>query len=256
MAFPNLKGKHLKDSMCSPEEFLQYKKAAWGYKGFTVPKGVIFCYSRRLLRHILEKNKARKVEGLSGEFYLLEDVNSEVGVAANFGIGSPAAAALMEELIALGVERFVSVGEAGTLQKSLKIGSIVVCEKAIRDEGTSHHYLKPAKYAYASKEMTRKIEKVLQKLGRKYVTGSSWTIDAPYRETAAEVKKYQKENVSTVEMEAAALFAVAEYRKVEAGAIFTVSDSLAELFWEPKFHVSSMNWDVIFRAAVEALLDS
>lgn len=57
-------------------------------------------------------------------------------------------------------------------------------------------------------------------------------------------------------MEAAALFAVAHYRKIEIGAIFTISDSLAELRWEPKFHLSDRNWKTIFQAAREVLLKS
>ena len=113
----------------------------------------------------------------------------------------------------------------------------MVCEKAIRDEGTSHHYLKHSKYAYASKGMTNKIIISLEKLNQKYFIGTSWTIDAPYRETVAEAKQYQEEGVATVEMEASALFAVAQYRNVELGAIFTISDSLAELQWKPKFHL-------------------
>ena len=91
----------------------------------------------------------------------------------------------------------------------------MVCEKAIRDEGTSHHYLKPSKYAYASKDMTQKIKNSLDKFKQKYFVGTSWTIDAPYRETVAEATQYQKEGVATVEMEASALFAVSQYRNVE-----------------------------------------
>ena len=91
----------------------------------------------------------------------------------------------MEELIAFGVKKFISIGTAGTLQKDITIGSLMVCEKAIRDEGTSHHYLKPSKYAYASKEMTSKIKKSLDKFKQKYFVGTSWTIDAPYREAIA-----------------------------------------------------------------------
>ena len=79
------------------------------------------------------------------------------------------------------------------MQKNLKIGDLIVCEKAIRDEGTSHHYLKASKYAYASKKMTERIRKSLDNLGQKYFLGTSWTVDAPYRETVAEAKQYQKE---------------------------------------------------------------
>jgi purine-nucleoside phosphorylase len=90
----------------------------------------------------------------------------------------------------------------------------------------------------------------------KYFVGTSWTIDAPYRETVAEAKQYQKEGVATVDMEASALFAVAKYRKVELGSIFTISDSLAELEWKPKFHLNKTKkgLETLYKVAVDVLL--
>lgn len=256
MGFPNLKNKHAQDSMFTPKEFLEYQKKIGKYPKFKPPKGVIFCYSKRILEHILKNHKTTKVEGFHGEFYLLNETKNQIGVLAKFGMGAPVVVAVMEELIAFGVKKFISIGEAGTLQKILKISDIVVCNRAIRDEGTSQHYLKYTKYAYASEEITKKIEKALQKFGRKYILGTSWTIDAPYRETVAEAKQYQKEGVATVEMEASALFTVAKYRNIDIGAIFIISDSLAELKWKPKFHLAEKNFGILFQVAMEALLNS
>lgn len=217
---------------------------------------MIFCYQRSLTEFILKNHKTTKVDGFDGEMYLLDETKRKIAVLGNFGIGAPIAAILLEELIAFGVKRFISIGMAGTLQKYIKIGDIVVCERAIRDEGTSHHYLKPSKYVYASKEMINKIKNSLDKFKQKYIMGTSWTIDAPYRETVAEAKHYQKEGVATVEMEAAALFAVAQYRNVELGAIFTISDSLAELEWKPKFHSrkTKKGLEILYKVAVDVLL--
>jgi len=236
MAFPNIKGKHAKDPVFSPKEFLDYLKKIGRYPKFKPPVGVIFCYQLPLIKNILKKYKAKKVRGFAGEMYLLDKTNGKIAVVGNFGIGAPVAASVLEELIAFGVKKFISIGIAGTLQKDVKIGSLMICDKAIRDEGTSHHYLKHSKYAYASKEMVNKIKKSFEKFNQKYFVRTSWTIDAPYRETVAEVRQYQKEGVIAVEMEAAALFAVAKYRNVQLGAIFTISDSLAELEWKPKMH--------------------
>lgn len=256
MSFPNLKNKHAHESVFSPKDFLTYQKGIGNRIKFKPPTGVIFCYSHGLIKHILGNHKTKKVSATNsfGQLYLISNAAGQVGIIANFGIGAPVATTILEELVALGVKRFISVGQAGTLQKNLKIKDIVVCSKAIRDEGTSHHYIKPSKYAYASRSMTARIEKALQELEREYTVGASWTIDAPYRETVAEARKYQKEGIATVEMEAAALFAVGQYRRVEVGAIFTISDSLAELKWEPKFHLSEVNWEILFQAAKRALL--
>jgi uridine phosphorylase len=173
----------------------------------------------------------------------------------NFGFGAPSVVVILEELIAFGMKQFISIGTAGTLQKKLKIGDLFVCEKAIRDEGTSYHYLKPSKYAYASKELTDRIKLVLDTRRQKYYSGTSWTIDAPYRETIAEVKQYQAEGVATVEMEASALFAVAEYRGVQMGAILTVSDSVADLKWSPEFRSkkTSDSLEILCQVAIASL---
>ena len=220
------------------------------------PSGVILCYQRSLMNYIMENHKTTALAGSYRGLLSLDETGGKVAVTGNFGIGAPAAVTVMEDLIASGVAKFISVGSAGTLQKHIKPGDLMVCERAIRDEGTSHHYLKPAKYAHASKEMSARIKKALDQAGLGYFTGTSWTIDAPYRETVAEARRYQKEGVATVEMEASALFAVAQFRKAEIGAIFTVSDSLAELRWKPKFHSrkTKKGLEVLYRAAVSALL--
>jgi uridine phosphorylase len=209
-----------------------------------------------LIESILKNHKTTKIKGFGWEMYLLNKTKNEIAVIGRFGAGAPVAVSTLEELVALGIKSFISIGMAGSLQKNIKLGDLVVCEKAIRDEGTSHHYLKPSKYAYASKKITEEIKKSLNNFGIKYTTGVNWTIDAPYRETVAEVKKYQTEGVSTVEMESSALFAAAQYRMVELGTIFVISDSLAELKWQPGFHFKKIRIKLenLFEVAVGVLL--
>lgn len=101
--------------------------------------------------------------------------------------------------------------------------------------------------------MTEKIKLALQKYKIKFIAGTSWIQDAPYREIVEEVKHYQKQGVATVEMEASAIFSLGKYRKAGVGAIFTISDSLAELEWEPKFHISEKNYETLLKVAIEAL---
>lgn len=255
MTFPNLKNKQMYDSMLSPKEFIKYGQSiGWAPKG-KPPEGVIICYNGALMKRIRQKHTTRKVRAFAGDLYFLKGTKDRIGIMGNFGIGAPVAIIVLEELIAWGVKRFISIGTAGTLQKNLEIGNLVVCDRAIRDEGTSHHYTRHSKYSYASKEMTTRIKQTLNKLAQQYSIGTSWTIDSPYRETVREAKQYQKEGVATVEMEAAALFAVAEYRKISLGAIFAISDSLAELEWKPKFQSkkTSKGLEVLYKIAKETL---
>ncbi len=256
MSFPNLKNKHLEDSMFTPKDFMAYQKTRGKFPTFNVPYGVILCYSKSLMDSIAESIGATTVDSFHGEMILFKKDGKEIAVLGNFGIGAPVAVATLEELIAFGVKKFISIGMAGSLQKDIKIGDLMICDRAIRDEGTSYHYLKSSKYAYASKKLVKKIEKLFRLRKLQYFKGTSWTIDAPYRETVAEARKYQKEGVATVEMEAAALFSVAQFRKVELGAIFAISDSLADLEWKPSFHQGKTKdgLKAIFEIAIGALI--
>ncbi len=236
MGFPNLKGKHSRGALFTSGDFMAYLRQVGRYPKFKAPHGMILCYQSSLMDYILRKHKTTRLRGIGGDTYLLDETGGRVGVAGKFGIGAPAAVANLEEFIAFGVKRFISLGTAGALRKGISIGGLMVCDRAIRDEGTSYHYLKPSKYAYPSKSLTADIRSALKACGLEFFCGTTWTVDAPYRETVAEVKKYQKEGVSTVEMEASALFAAAQVRRVPIGAMFTISDSLADLKWKPRFH--------------------
>ncbi|MFC2143137.1 nucleoside phosphorylase [Candidatus Aenigmatarchaeota archaeon] len=265
MTFPNLQGKHDGDSLTTPEEFLRYMSKRKGFsaaeEAMKKVEGMIFCYDKRLLKYILKTHDVREIKDpyddpyFHGKLYLLKECDEKIGILTNFGIGSPIAAALMDEMITFGIKKFISIGTAGTLQKHIKIGSIVVCDKAIRDEGTSHHYIKPEKYVSASSKMIEKIKESLEKNDLEYNVGTTWTIDAPYRETIAEVKQYQKEGVLTVEMEASAIFSVGIYKNVDVGAIFTISDCLADLVWNPQLDIGRKNLEKIFKVAKEVLMN-
>jgi len=253
--FPNFPDKQENKPIFTPSEFIDYLKKTGRFPEFPAPSGIIFSYQKTLLNYVISNHQTTKMETTLGEMHLLKDTENQIAIVGKLGIGAPAVITALEELNAWGVKKFISIGTAGTLQKNLSIGDIVVCDKAIRDEGVSHHYLKPEKFAFASLEMVEKIKKSLERLGQKYQVGPSWTIDAPYRETIDEAKKYQKEGILTVEMEAAALFAVAAYRKIQMGAVFTISDSLSDLKWSPDFYhqETKEGLEVLYKVALEAL---
>ncbi|MFN8662419.1 MAG: nucleoside phosphorylase [Thermomicrobiales bacterium] len=254
--FPNFPGKHAHDAFFSPQDYLAYARQLGIVPDFAIPDGVIFCFQNSLLRHIAQQYAVEPVSMFAGTFYLLPAFDRRIAVSGGFGIGAPAVTTILEELIAVGVRRYISVGTAGALARGLQIGDLVVCERAIRDEGVSHHYLPPARYAEASHELTQRFALTLRQAGLDPVLGASWTIDTPYRETVEEARHYQAEGVLCVEMEAAALFAVAEHRGVEMAAAFAMSDSLADLVWNPQFHAGETEASLnrLFAGAVEALL--
>lgn len=253
MPYPNFSNKHREEALITPEAAVAHFALD---PPLPFPEAVIFCYQSRLLTHILEQHQVTSVEsGTFRHLHWLQETENRVAVAGGFGVGAPAAVLVLEALIFQGVRRYLSIGTAGSLQKDLTIGDIVVCDRAIRDEGTSHHYLPPEKYAHASLSMTARLRDALKTMGVSYRMGTSWTVDAPYRETVAEVRHYQAEGVLTVEMEAAALFAVAKYRGVEMGSLLTISDSLADLKWDPQFRsdTTRIGLETLYQVALAAL---
>ena len=258
MPYPNFPKKHREEAFITPEASLRYFHRDRCASELPPPESVILCYQSSLLAHILERHEVTSTErGAIVSLHLLNDTDNRVAIKGDFGIGAPAAIVVLEELIVQGVRRFLSIGTAGSLQRDLAIGNIVVCDRAIRDEGTSHHYLPPETYAHASPAMTSRLVEALQAANIAHSVGTSWTIDAPYRETVAEVRHYQAKGALTVEMEAAALFAVAQYRGVEMGSLLTISDSLADLTWDPHFRsdTTRIGLETLYQVALQALQD-
>ncbi len=142
-SYPHFAEKHSFRSLITPERHLEYVKTVGRYPSKPAPHTFIFCYQGRFLETVLQNYRHETSDGCFSKVYFLSDYP---GVAiADFGIGAPAVALKLELLIAWGVKRFVSIGTAGGLQKNIGIGDIIVCDRAIRDEGTSHHYLPYAK---------------------------------------------------------------------------------------------------------------
>ena len=139
------------------------------------------------------------------------DVDGKRLAVLHPGIGAPMAAASLEQAIALGCRKFVACGGAGVLDKEIAVGHILVPATAVRDEGTSYHYLAPAREVSASAEGIAAIERALRAEQVEYVVSKTWTTDAPYRETPAKIRRRKAEGCLTVEMEAAAFFAVAQF---------------------------------------------
>ena len=244
MAYPNFENKHLEEPLFTPHDFFKYSNR----KITNFPKKWIITWQNSVVEHLQKKHKLRKTKklGFQGDVFLVDGI----GLIKMNGIGSPHAVTNCEEMIARGAEELILIGTAG----GLKSEGIFICEKSIRDEGTSSHYEAHSKYSYPDKELTEKIKEILDKSKIPFELGISWTIDAPYRETKKEVAHYKKEGVATVEMESSALFALGKFRKVKFAAIFAVSDVLGEEKWEPKFDAKHVKENL--NKAVNAILDS
>ena len=170
------------------------------------------------------------------------------------GVGARAAAARLEHMIALGCRKFIACGGAGTLDSAIAVGHIVVPDSAIRDEGTSYHYLKPAREVAPTPRALAAIEAELRENHHEYLRGKTWTTDAVYRETRERMNRRRREGCLVVEMEAAAFFAVARFRGVELAQILYGGDSLAGRQWNPRGWNRHAMRERLFHLAAEACL--
>jgi uridine phosphorylase len=242
MGFPNFRNKHREVALFSAENYVRWAKNIAKNRS-AKPEKFILIYYPYLLNYFKRKYGSNTIN--VNRLIRIHQYKN-IGVVLLTGIGSPHAVVVLEEIIALGGKEFLNIGSCGGLNGF----GVFLLGKAIRDEGTSHHYAKYGKYSYPNKELTDSLGESLSDSGLVFKTGTSWTIDAPYRETKAEIKHYRREGVDTVEMEASALFAVARARKVKLASAVVVSDVLGDKQWDPQFDSKH------FKTKLKRLLDS
>ena len=186
--------------------------------------------------------------------YRLIQEGTEVAVT-HPGLCAPFAAAVLEELIAFGCRKFIACGSAGVLDNTLAKGTIVIPEAAVRDEGTSYHYVAPRREIKVDLQVVAAIESVLQSHGIRYQVGKTWTTDGIYRETKCRIAKRKSEKCLTVEMECSAFLAVARFRNVRFGQILATGDDISGDEWDPRHTDDDRSFpERLFWLSVEACL--
>jgi uridine phosphorylase len=219
----------------------------------------VLCFFQEVIRDLVREGaRARQVhngESEAGDYPVYElDYGGERLAVVHPGVGASSAAARLEHMIALGCRKFVACGGAGVLVGSISVGHIVVPTAAIRDEGTSYHYLPPSREVAPTRRALEAVEAVLRENNHDYVRGKTWTTDAVYRETRPRMARRQNEGCVVVEMEAAAFFAVARFRRVEFAQILYGGDSLAGRRWDPRGWNRNAMRERLFHLAAEACL--
>ncbi|MBN1287679.1 MAG: nucleoside phosphorylase [Anaerolineae bacterium] len=226
-----------------------------------MPECAVLCFFQEVIREVCGGGQARVIYHIgSSQFrsvpiYVLACAGREVAVV-HPGVGAPMTAASLEKMISLGVRKFVACGGAGVLDSSIAAGHVVVPAHAVRDEGTSYHYLPPAREVAADPAVVGAIQQTLEAHAVPYLVGKTWTTDAVYRETRAKVARRRAEGCLTVEMEAAAFFAVAQFRGVAFGQLLYGGDDVGGEQWDKRnwVHGQLATRAKLFWLAVEAVL--
>jgi uridine phosphorylase len=241
----------------TPEALIEPSRIIKPFDG--APERCVLCFFQDVLDKLREEGRLTPLwiahwEDGPHSVYRLEMDGRHLAVT-HPGIGAPMAAGLLEETIARGCSKFIACGGAGVLQSDIVLGHIVVPILAVRDEGTSYHYLPPGREVSASPEGVAAIERVLQKHGISYTPGKTWTTDAVYRETPAKIQRRKDEGCITVEMEAATFFAVAQFRGVTFAQMLYGGDDVGGVEWDSRewLHDASTR-EKLFWLAVEACL--
>jgi len=180
-----------------------------------------------------EGRRARKIGAWSNRSNQIYRGDGWVAVQSPYG--APNTVMLLEELIAFGVKRAVYIGFCGSIQKTVQIGNIVIPTEAIREEGTSYHYLREGERSMPDLILQNQLFFWMKDVCPMIHMGKVWTTDAPYRETPKKIVQYHREGILGVEMEMSAAFAIGMVRGISIGSILIVSDEIREAEWNIGF---------------------
>lgn len=207
-----------------------------------LPPFCILCFLPILCTHIRKKYKPEVINSIhrSKPFYCFTDGTVPMSFQMS-GIGAPVSVMHLEETFALGAETVLFIGTAGVLDATIPYGSVLIPTEAVRDEGTSYHYLEPGENAVPDILLIQTIVDFLNRNGIPNFIGKTWTTDAPFRETPSRIRNRIREGCISVDMESSALFAVAKHHSRRIAGILLATDVVTCEKWIPRKSSANIN---------------
>jgi uridine phosphorylase len=219
----------------TPEAFIEPSKII---RARDLPEHCVICFFKEVIDKVIAEHNAKVVVENKWEDgpHCIYEISYQDQRLAFFhpGVGAPIAAGLLEEAIAFGCQKFIACGGCGVLEKDIAVGHLIVIASAVRDEGVSYHYLPPDREVTANVDAVNALVNTLDRRGVPYLVGKTWTTDAPYRETVKKIVRRRAEGCLTVEMESAALIAVAQFRNAIFGQVLYGGDDLSGTEWDSR----------------------
>lgn len=219
----------------TPEAFIEPSKII---RARDLPEHCVISFFKEVIDKVIVEHNARVVVENRWEDgpHSIYEISYRGQRLAFFhpGVGAPIAAGLLEEAIAFGCRKFIACGGCGVLELEIAVGHLIVVSGAVRDEGVSYHYLPPGREVSADKHAVHALVKELDERGLPYRLGKTWTTDAPYRETVKKISRRKEEGCLVVEMESAALIAVAQFRGAIFGQALYGGDDLSGTEWDQR----------------------
>jgi uridine phosphorylase len=212
-----------------PGNLLEGARRQKGLPERRVPPGCLLDMDGELVERLVASGRAMLDPAwpcFHTKLYRWRSGETEVGVVGGT-VGAPFAVLVAEELFAYGCEALVAISSAGLVASERRPPFFVLVERALRDEGTSYHYLPAARYADADAALTDAVARALTGSATPILRGTSWTTDAPFRESASLIAGRRAEGVLSVEMEAAALLAMGRARRRPVTCLAHVTNAMA-----------------------------
>ncbi len=212
-----------------PGNLLDGARRQKGLPAYRVPAGCLLDMDGELVERLVASGRAGLATAwpcFHTKLYRWQAGGMEVGVVGGT-VGAPFAVLVAEELFASGCEALVTISSAGLVASDARPPFFVLVERALRDEGTSYHYLPPARFAEADPALTDAVARTLSGAPTPLVRGASWTTDAPFRESAWLIESRRAEGILAVEMEASALLAMARALRRPVTCLAHVTNAMA-----------------------------
>jgi uridine phosphorylase len=217
-------------SVFEPASLLREARRQKGLAVVDVPAVCVLDPDGDIVRHLRVVGRSKPFAGWPCYHTNLDTFSlggQDVGILGR-AVGAPFAVLVAEELFTSGCRFLLSVTSAGQIAPIGQPPYFVIIDRALRDEGTSYHYAAPSEYSEADLHLIAQAAQALVKKGIAAVTGSSWTTDAPFRETAEAIAAARAKGVLAVEMEAAALYAFARARQQRVLCLAHVTNTMAQ----------------------------
>jgi uridine phosphorylase len=216
-------------SLFEPGNLLREARRQRGLPEVTVPRLGLLDPDGDIVRHLAATGRGRQHPGWAcyhTEMWMVDLDGVEVGVVG-MAVGAPFAVLVAEQLAASGADLVVSITSAGQISPLGRTPCFVLIDRALRDEGTSAHYLPPTRWSRIDDTLRVRLSGAFDSLTQPVRVGSSWTTDAPYRETQDAIAAAEREAIACVEMEAAALYAYAAARRRAVVCLAHVTNTMA-----------------------------
>lgn len=219
---------HRAASVFTPEALLREARRQKGLADGRVPDICILDPDGDIVRHLVATDRARRLPAWAcyhTDLHAFDYDGMDFGIVG-CAVGAAFAVLVAEELFASGCKLLVSMTSAGQILPVRAPPYFVVIDRALRDEGTSYHYLPPADYSVADKHLIQLAHDSLAAAGMAIQIGATWTTDAPFRETAEAIAAAGEAGILAVEMEASALYAFAAARRKSLLCIAHVTNQM------------------------------